>query len=400
MMADGSAAMKPNETVLKVIGDSGRYHNSQPLGTRADWRLKVEGCVEEPREFSIDELERLARKPFSAAIGITCVSEGRICGPADKVAFEGIPFSAIAEAVRPKGSIEELSPTVELISKAPAGCGPKQERHRTALPLRDCLDPEYGVMLAWGLNGQPLPYANGGPLRSVVGPKLFFYKAIKWLDRINIIDKPLSQCRGTWEQYAGYHSRARVDLDERFEPQMQLILDVSQDGCDITRFITDEVEQRKTFEQACRDRNLSRLVAAQLHLMMKPDFPTDYSGFSFSDGRFKAKIRGTNFSGATFHEARMAGANFSLSKFSNARFSRNGDDPADLRGCDFEGAHLNNAHLQNVSMQGACLAGAVFVLDGHLDKPTDRVKGLDVRNADRLDEKTADWLRRNGAIVE
>lgn len=392
--------MKPNGTIHKVIGDSGRYHNPRPLGTRVDWRLKVDGCVEKPREFSIDELERLATTPFSATIGITCVSEGRICGPADKATFEGIPFSVIAEAVRPKGPVEEFSPTVELISKAPAGCGPKQERHRTALPLRDCLDPEYGVMLAWGLSGQPLPYANGGPLRSVVGPKLFFYKAIKWLDRINIIDKPLSQCRGTWEKYAGYHSRARVDLDERFEPQMQLILDVAEDGCDVTRFITDEAEQRKTFEQAYRDRNLSRLVAAQLHLLMKPDFPTDYSGFSFSDGRFKAKIRGTNFSGATFHGAGMAGANFSLSKFSNARFSRNGDDPADLRGCDFEGAYLNNAHLQNVSMQRARLGGAVFVLDGNLDKPTDRVRRLDVRSAVQLDEETADWLKRNGAIVD
>ncbi len=392
--------MKDDEAILKTVGDSGLHHNSRPLGTAKEWRLKIGGDVEHPGEFSIEELSKLAPGPFSSEMGINCVSAGAICGPSGKATFEGLPFSLLAEVIKHKGLIEELRPTVEFVSKASGTCGPQGERHRTALPLQTCLDPAYGVMLAWRLNGRPLPYQNGGPLRSVVGPELFFYKAIKWLDQINILDKPLGDCRGTWETYAGYHNRARVEMEERFEPQMHLVLDVERDSGDVTRPITDQKEQRSTFERLYSEKNLSRLIVSQLHAIMKPNFPKDYSGCAFSDDRFQAKMRGTNFAGAVFYEAQMSGANFSLSKFSNARFSRNGQSPADLSGCDFEGAHFNNAHLQGVSMEGACLANAVFVLKSDLDKPTDRVKGLILRRVTNLDGSTAAWLKRNGAILD
>ncbi|MCB1057503.1 MAG: pentapeptide repeat-containing protein, partial [Acidobacteria bacterium] len=70
-----------------------------------------------------------------------------------------------------------------------------------------------------------------------------------------------------------------------------------------------------------------------------------------------------------------------------------------LEGCDFEGAFFNNAHLQGVSMRGACLSNTTFCGPRDFDKPTDRVRGLDLRDTTHLDPHAAEWLARNGAIV-
>jgi uncharacterized protein YjbI with pentapeptide repeats len=120
----------------------------------------------------------------------------------------------------------------------------------------------------------------------------------------------------------------------------------------------------------------------------------------FSDGPYRAKIRGTSFASADFTGACMEGVNLSLSKLTNARFSDAGADPAILAEGDFEGTYFNNAHLRNVDMRRATLTGATFFAEKAFDRPTDRVQGLDVRGAKNLDPRTADWLRRNGAVVD
>jgi hypothetical protein len=118
----------------------------------------------------------------------------------------------------------------------------------------------------------------------------------------------------------------------------------------------------------------------------------------FSEGEFKAKIRGTLFKGCTFAGVNLQGCNFSLSRFPNTTFSEKGENPADLTECDLEGANLQSAHLQEVSMQGAWLSNAVFTQDFKATT-TDRVRGLNVKRAHDLDEKTRAWLYDNGASV-
>lgn len=54
-------------------------------------------------------------------------------------------------------------------------------RYFESLPIALARDPR--VLLAYGMNGAPLPHAHGGPLRLVV-PFLQAYKSVKWLSRI------------------------------------------------------------------------------------------------------------------------------------------------------------------------------------------------------------------------
>jgi hypothetical protein len=63
-----------------------------------------------------------------------------------------------------------------------------------SLRLTESYDPS--VLLAYKLNGQPLRTEQGYPFRLVV-PKMYGYKSIKWVSRVEFSDKPLN---GYWEQ--------------------------------------------------------------------------------------------------------------------------------------------------------------------------------------------------------
>jgi DMSO/TMAO reductase YedYZ molybdopterin-dependent catalytic subunit len=59
---------------------------------------------------------------------------------------------------------------------------------RRALPIGKALHED--TILAWGMNGAPLPYDHGYPLRAIV-PGWIGSSSIKWLDRIVVSSKPV-----------------------------------------------------------------------------------------------------------------------------------------------------------------------------------------------------------------
>jgi DMSO/TMAO reductase YedYZ molybdopterin-dependent catalytic subunit len=60
-------------------------------------------------------------------------------------------------------------------------------------------------MLAYEMEGKPLPRAHGAPLRLVI-PEMYGYKNVKWLNGINLLGRPQD---GYWEQL-GYDRDAWV----------------------------------------------------------------------------------------------------------------------------------------------------------------------------------------------
>ena len=61
------------------------------------------------------------------------------------------------------------------------------QRFGGSVPLDKACRPE--VLLAWGMNGAPLPAVHGGPLRVVV-PGYIGARSIKWLERIEVRARP------------------------------------------------------------------------------------------------------------------------------------------------------------------------------------------------------------------
>jgi DMSO/TMAO reductase YedYZ molybdopterin-dependent catalytic subunit len=72
------------------------------------------------------------------------------------------------------------------------------------------------VLLAYELDGKPLPPEHGGPLR-LVTPDLYAYKAAKWLRKITFLDEHVL---GFWES-RGYSDTADPWKEERYAGKRQ-----------------------------------------------------------------------------------------------------------------------------------------------------------------------------------
>ncbi|KAK1752986.1 mitochondrial sulfite oxidase [Echria macrotheca] len=62
------------------------------------------------------------------------------------------------------------------------------EAYGSSIPLTKAIDPRGDVLLAFGMNGQPLPRDHGFPLRAVV-PGTVAARSVKWLNKIVVSDE-------------------------------------------------------------------------------------------------------------------------------------------------------------------------------------------------------------------
>lgn len=155
-----------------------------------DWRLRVWGLVDEPREFTWEELMQLPAR--RQVCDIHCVTRW---SKLDTV-WEGVPFREIARLVGPR-------PEARFVMEHAYG------GYTTNMALAELLDDD--VLLAFKYDDQPLEPEHGGPLRMLV-PKLYFWKSAKWLNGLEFMAEDRA---GFWETY-GYHMHGDPWTEERF----------------------------------------------------------------------------------------------------------------------------------------------------------------------------------------
>ena len=161
-----------------------------PLTDPQQWRLKVDGLVERPATFSIQEIR--AMEPAEATLPIICVEGWDMW-----VKWKGVGLGAIADRVRPRPEAGWL--TIYSYSE-----------YTDSLSIGDARDPR--TMLVYGLEDGDLPLENGGPLRLVVPFKLA-YKSVKWVTRIQFVE---AEELGYWE-VRGYPPEAGIPDQKREE---------------------------------------------------------------------------------------------------------------------------------------------------------------------------------------
>ena len=163
---------------------------SVPAFDREKWDLRIEGEVRDPQRLTYDEVRALP-----SVIDISdfhCVTTwSRL-----DCAWEGVRFVEIAEVASP----------TERARFVTVGC---DGGYTTSLPLEELMEPD--VLLAWGLDGEPLDAKYGFPLRLVV-PKKYAYKSAKWVRWLRFTEE---QELGYWEQ-RGYSNGADPWLGERY----------------------------------------------------------------------------------------------------------------------------------------------------------------------------------------
>ncbi|MFG2327495.1 sulfite oxidase-like oxidoreductase [Streptomyces sp. NBC_01723] len=156
----------------------------------ADWTFRVGGLVAEERTWDLTGARRL---PASAYEGdIHCVTGWSKFG----VRFGGVSLDAFLEAVRP------LPSATHAVAYAHTG-------YTANLPLADLTGGR--AWIAWEYEGRPLAPEHGGPVRLVV-PHLYFWKSVKWLAGLELLDHDRP---GFWEQN-GYHARGNPWEEQRY----------------------------------------------------------------------------------------------------------------------------------------------------------------------------------------
>ncbi|RVT90072.1 protein-methionine-sulfoxide reductase catalytic subunit MsrP [Rhodovarius crocodyli] len=145
---------------------------------RRPWRLKVEGLVENPREFEIDDLIRMM--PIEERVlRLRCVEAWAMTVP-----WSGFALKALLDVVKPMASAKYLAfQTASIPSVMP---GLRQSwypwPHTEACTIQEAGN-ELSFM-AVGMYGNPLPAQNGAPIR-VLFPWKYGFKSGKSIVRIN-----------------------------------------------------------------------------------------------------------------------------------------------------------------------------------------------------------------------
>ena len=166
------------------------------------YRLKVDGQVERPISLSFDELKELPQKRFQVtfeccgnspvpeywtkSLRISSVMEGikghGIMGNAE---WAGVSLKDVLERAGVKDSAVEV-----MFEGADHGADevvgdPAEVAYERSLPMAKALHPD--TLLAYEMNGEPLPTAHGFPLRLLVSG-WYGMNSVKWLAGIHVLD--------------------------------------------------------------------------------------------------------------------------------------------------------------------------------------------------------------------
>jgi sulfite oxidase len=157
--------------------------------------LTVTGLVERELTLSADRLKR-DYPPHELTVTLQCAGNRR----ADLIAVKDIPgespwgpgATGTARWLGAKLSdvLSEAAPTAEAQHVGFEGADPSaevDELYGSSIPLRDAA--AHDVLLAYEMNGEPLPAVHGGPLRVIV-PGYIGARSVKWLTRIELRASP------------------------------------------------------------------------------------------------------------------------------------------------------------------------------------------------------------------
>ncbi|MCX5082327.1 MULTISPECIES: sulfite oxidase [Streptomyces] len=194
-------------------------HYDIPDASADDWRLTVDGLVRAPLTFDLAALR--SRPAVTRRVTLECAGNGRALltprpvsqpwlveavGTAD---WTGVPLRVLLdEAGVDDGAVEAV------FTGADHGVerGVEQD-YRRSLPVEVAMGD---VLVAYAMNGAPLPPQHGYPLRLVV-PGWYGMAQVKWLRGITLVDTPFDG----FQQAVAY--RLRWAADDPGEPVTRIL---------------------------------------------------------------------------------------------------------------------------------------------------------------------------------
>ncbi|MFI8894167.1 molybdopterin-dependent oxidoreductase [Streptomyces paradoxus] len=186
----GGAADKDPTGLTGLLPNGGgfRYYSvasSVPRKNADSYRLTVDGLVDRPTTYTLDDLKALPQTRLVR--DVQCVTGWRV----PDTPFEGVRLSRLLDAAR-------VRPTAKAIRFT---CFDGTYTESLTLDQARRAD----VLVALRMQDKDLGHSHGGPVRLYVAP-MYFYKSAKWLSGITVTDEVRP---GYWEK-RGYDVDAWV----------------------------------------------------------------------------------------------------------------------------------------------------------------------------------------------
>jgi DMSO/TMAO reductase YedYZ molybdopterin-dependent catalytic subunit len=172
----------PNQKFFRVV------HYNKPLGPaidEKDWRLEITGLVKRPMTFTLSQLKARPRQEVIFTLECSGNRPQLFHGAIGNAKWAGTPLAPILQEaglldkgieVVFFGSDEDEEEVRELKVK---------QNFARSMALAGAMNPSN--LLCYEMNGEPLPQANGFPLR-LIAPGWYGIASIKWLKRIEVRD--------------------------------------------------------------------------------------------------------------------------------------------------------------------------------------------------------------------
>ncbi len=183
--AIGESLITPNRNIY--IRNNMPTMSDTQIGDRNNWKVSIKG-VKNPKTFSLAQLKKLGHTTMATIL--QCSGNGRgffahkvrgsqwKTGAAACVLWTGVPMKLVVDAC---GGVDTdaVFMTSAGVDHEPTGLDPKKAKVERSVPKKVYKD----AMLAWEMNGVPLPNAHGGPLRMVT-PGYFGINNVKHLGQV------------------------------------------------------------------------------------------------------------------------------------------------------------------------------------------------------------------------
>jgi DMSO/TMAO reductase YedYZ molybdopterin-dependent catalytic subunit len=206
----------PLEALRYAITPAGLHyllvHYDIPAIDPGEWRLVVDGEVERTLSLDLDALHALPA--VTSAVTMECAGNGRaLLSPRPKsqpwlleavgtARWTGVPLRAVLERAGLRPSAVEV-----VFTGLDRGFeGDVDQRYQRSLTMDEAMRDE--VLLAYEMNGAPLPPQHGFPLRLVV-PGWYGMTNVKWLGSVTVLEQPFTG----YQQMRSYRLREHDEDD-------------------------------------------------------------------------------------------------------------------------------------------------------------------------------------------
>jgi DMSO/TMAO reductase YedYZ molybdopterin-dependent catalytic subunit len=215
-------------------------HYDIPAIEPGDWRLTISGAVHRRSEFSLDDLMSMPSR--TVRVTLECAGNGRArllprpisqpwlveaVGTAD---WTGVPLAHLLDDGALTGEAREI-----VFTGADHGVerGIEQDYQRSLTVAEAC---GADVLLAYAMNGQPLPPQHGYPLRLIV-PGWYGMAHVKWLRSIEAVSEPFTGFQNDVAYRLRRESGEHGSAITRMEPRALMIPPGYPDFMSRTRFL-------------------------------------------------------------------------------------------------------------------------------------------------------------------